>query len=80
MEIEWVICLIFNNLVGEREKMATSKKRRSGKREVKQTHQGQKKAEANANVTTWSPLKIAAVVVGIIIVLSMVLSPMLAGG
>ena len=60
--------------------MATSKKRRSGKREAKQTHQSQKKAEANANVTTWSPLKIAAVVVGVVIVLSMLLSPLLAGG
>jgi len=60
--------------------MATSKKRRSGKREVKQTHQGKKKAEANANVTTWSPLKIVAVVVGIIIIISMLLSPLLAGG
>jgi len=60
--------------------MATSKKRRSGKRDVKQTHQSQKKAESNANVSTWSPLKIAAVVVGVIIIISMLLSPLLAGG
>lgn len=60
--------------------MATSKKRRSGKKEIKQTHQSKKKAEVNANVTTWSPLKIAAVVVGVIIILSMLLSPLLAGG
>lgn len=60
--------------------MAKSKKRRSGKREVKQTHQAKKKAEAESNVTTWSPLKIAAVVVGVIIILSMILSPLLMGG
>jgi hypothetical protein len=60
--------------------MATSKKRRSGKRESTQTHQSKKKAETHANVTTWSPLKIAIVVVGVIIVLSMLLSPLLAGG
>ncbi len=60
--------------------MAKKRKRRSGKRELKQTHQQQKKAESEANVTTWSPLKIAAVAIGIIIILSMLLSPLLAGG
>ncbi len=59
--------------------MATSKKRRSGKRDVKQTHQEKKKADTKANVTTWSPLKIAAVVIGVIIILSMLLSPLLSG-
>ncbi len=59
--------------------MAKTKKRRSGKREQKQTHQQKKQADSKANVTTWSPLKIAAVVVGVIIILSMLFSPLLSG-